>query len=284
MSVYDPNYNPGPGNDHCRPAINIAPDPNSTTGTIPTNDSRASATGGYVAVYRGHDGNGSARDWWSSTHLARDWYCQKTFNEPLYNVEDPTANDIALKICNAASTPYVETVFQVYVNGGGGPAGCEAASYVSGYPMPTSSDAPHSAVVKNWFRNGELRLTKWTNIVYLVDATVNSSVTQRPTDIASWRYLCNKAFTPSTSDNWFYTGIYKLDSVLFQDWGDAGNAGQYVASSCPQGWTPNAQNSCEPHEGASLNADGTCNNSGGGYQGYNPTSFADGPKCMMNYP
>lgn len=263
LAVYDPNYKDGNGNlinGGCRPSYD------------PNNANSGSTNGGYIAVIRAWDGNGPPDHtyWASDMHLARTFYCQKYFKAPEYNIEDPTAADVAYDICLTA--PQVETVYQVYVWGEGGPAGCEALVYASGYPKPTTADLPESTKVKNWFRNGELRFSRYTSI----------STNYGPTANDSWIQACNAAFTPNVAENWFYTGVYKLDQTYYQDWGDIAAASKYIAGSCPAGWTSNAAGSCDPHEGADANTNGTCP------AGYTPIaySFAGSSKlkCMQSYP
>ena len=78
MSVYDATYTDAAGS-HCRPAINIQPDSSSAAGTLPTNDSRATSTGGYIAVYRQRDGNGGL---YNGARETRQDYCTDFFKAP----------------------------------------------------------------------------------------------------------------------------------------------------------------------------------------------------------
>jgi hypothetical protein len=263
MAVYDANYKDGKGNlinGGCRPSY----DPNNANG--------GSTNGGFIAVVRAWDGNGPPDHtyWAPDMHLDRAFYCQKYFKAPEYNIEDPTAADLAYKICLAA--PHVETVYQVYVRGDGGTVGCEAVVYVSGYPKPTAADPPESTKVKNWFRNGELRFSRYVGLATKYAPTANDS----------WIQACGSAFKPDVAENWFYTGVYKLDEIYYQDSGDASTASKYIAGSCPAGWTSNAAGSCDPHEGADANTNGTCP------AGYTPVVYSyagsSKPKCMQSYP
>lgn len=248
------NYDPANPNYGCRPHYDA------------NGNNLGTTSGGYIAAYRQRD-----RD---SEPAGK--YCADYFKAPQYNVEDPTAADIAYKVCLAA--PRVETIFQVYIQGPvpNSPAiiGCEAVVYASGYPKPTNADAPNSEVVKNWMRNGELRFSRYWS---------------RPNNFGpnaadSWKQDCNQAFNPANRENYFYTGIYKLDTTYFYDTGNAGAATRLVAGSCPAGWTNNSAGSCDPHEGADAYGptQSTCP------VGYTATPYTFNGlkknKCMSSFP
>jgi hypothetical protein len=266
ISVKHSSY---PYNNNCRPEYRSNGD-----------DMVNSNKGGFIGIYRFRNGNGAAHG-----GEPRNDYCKDFFKRPRphhYEIEDPTHADIAYKICMNA--PQVETIFQVYVWGGqssgSGQAviGCEAVVYVSGYNQPSSNAAPDSQDVKNWFRNGELRLSRWYGLS-------SGNITKGPADVNHWIGVCNDAFSPDERENWFYTGVYKLNNTYYQDWGGStGGAIEYKANACPAGWTPNSSGSCDPHEGAEV-SDGENCPAGHYEQEYvSPSETVTKTLCMSNYP
>ncbi|MCU7920636.1 MAG: hypothetical protein KZQ95_20115 [Candidatus Thiodiazotropha sp. (ex Epidulcina cf. delphinae)] len=267
ISVKDPGPDGYPFNNGCRPEYQSS-----------GNDMINANGGGFIGIYRFRNGNGQA-----PYYESRVDYCTDYFKRPYphrYQIEDPTSADIAYQIC--LNAPLVDTLFQVYVWGGesagGGSAviGCEAVVYVSGYDQPLSSAAPDSQAVKNWFRNGELRLSRWYQLP-------SSNITKGPADRNHWITACNDAFSPNVKENWFYTGVYKLNNTYFQDWGKAtGSAYEYKDDACPHGWKPNSSGSCDPQEGAEVFHDESCpaNHYGQNYVYGSTTKML----CMSNFP
>jgi hypothetical protein len=156
--------------------------------------------GGYLVAYR-------AEMWGEPLSPTRVRLCD--------NADTGIPSSESLKgnaICKVS--PHVGIVYQRYAWGAGPPpvdepdVGCEAVVYAWGWPKPQqpSNGQEH----ETWFRNGELRFTRWINLSGQVPEGVPA-----PDDHAWWDPRCEPAFSDTT--NVVYTGIYKVGSTVFTD-------------------------------------------------------------------
>ena len=116
------------------------------------------------------------------------------------------------RICKIS--PYVGTVYQRYIfgpkNDGGRPSvGCEAVLYAWGWTEP---ETPLSGQdYQAWFRNGELRFSRW----YELSRKVSPTNPPAPDDHAWWNRMCSGAWTGE--GNWLYTGTFRVGQTVYHD-------------------------------------------------------------------
>jgi hypothetical protein len=156
--------------------------------------------GGYLAAYR-------AEMWAEPLSPQRVAMCDNAATG-IPTSQSPKGN----AICRVS--PYVGVVYQRYAWGAGPPpvdkpdVGCEAVVYAWGWPKPEppSDGQAH----QEWFRNGELRFTKWINL-----SDQATDAVPQPDDHAWWDPRCKPAFSDTT--NVVYSGQYKIGSTVFTD-------------------------------------------------------------------
>lgn len=109
-------------------------------------------------------------------------------------------------------SPHVGTVNQRYVLGPTASLlpnlGCETVIYAWGWEYP---QAPTSGQdFETWFRNGELRFSRWINLSDQITSTIPA-----PDDHAWWDGRCEVAWTGTS--NVVYSGIFKIGSQVYTD-------------------------------------------------------------------
>jgi hypothetical protein len=156
--------------------------------------------GGYIATYR-------ADLWGPPLSPSRVGMC----NHPVMGIPA----DQSLKgnlVCKVS--PYVGVVYQRYVFGPGPtPAdksvgGCEAVIYAWGGTEPQYATSGQD--YQSWFRNGELRFSRWLNLSDQISDDIPA-----PDDHAWWDAQCERAWTEMP--NWLYTGNYKIGFTVYTD-------------------------------------------------------------------
>lgn len=111
-------------------------------------------------------------------------------------------------------SPYVGVIFQRYIFGAKTEAevpsvGCEAVLYAWGYSEPL---APASVqAYQTWFRNGELRFTRW----YDLSNQVTPPTIPAPDDHAWWDSRCQAAW--QGEGNWLYSGVFRVGQSEYTD-------------------------------------------------------------------
>lgn len=157
-------------------------------------------SGGYLAGYR-------SELWGTPMSPKRIRMCDdETTGVPAS--QSPRGN----AICKLS--PHVGTVYQRYVWGAGptpadgAKVGCEAVVYVWGWPEPQHPSSGQD--YQTWFRNGELRYSRWINLSGQI-----SDGLPAPDDHAWWNTRCGSAWTSVT--NWLYTGVYKIGYTVYTD-------------------------------------------------------------------
>jgi hypothetical protein len=85
--------------------------------------------------------------------------------------------------------------------------GVEAVVYISGYPQPVSGLPAESPTVRRWFRNGELRFSAYFGM--------SEPPPPAPVAEAWWKSRAAAAF--HQTENFIYTGVYKLGSTTYFD-------------------------------------------------------------------
>lgn len=154
--------------------------------------------GGYISAYR-------ADLWGPPLSLERVEMCDQSVMGIPAN-QSPKGNTIC-KI-----SPYVGVVYQRYVFGAGPTSkpsvGCEAVVYAWGWPTPQQPTSGQD--YQNWFRNGELRFSRWLNL----SAQVSDDVPDH-SDHTWWNDQCERAWTDMP--NWLYTGNYKIGFTVYTD-------------------------------------------------------------------
>lgn len=111
-------------------------------------------------------------------------------------------------------SPYVGTVYQRYIFGpkreGNRPSvGCEAVLYAWGWTEP--QDARSGQDYQAWFRNGELRFTRW----YELSRKASISNPPAPDNHEWWNHMCQGAWTGE--GNWLYTGTFRAGQTVYHD-------------------------------------------------------------------
>jgi hypothetical protein len=111
-------------------------------------------------------------------------------------------------------SPHVGIVYQRYAWEAGPPpedhvaVGCEAAVYAWGWPEYETIDNTGQDY-QAWFRNGELRLSKWINF------SGETAIVPAPDDDGWWNPRCERAWSQTT--NWLYDGVYRIGDVIYTD-------------------------------------------------------------------
>jgi hypothetical protein len=156
-------------------------------------------TGGYIVTYR--------------TEL---------WDEPLSETRIQNCDDFARGIPSSDSpkgnlicklSPYVGVVYQTYawgdgLNPGDPPAlGCEGVVYAWGWEKPAMANSGQD--YEAYFRNGELRYTRW------IDLTGESAEVPPPDDFDWWTPRCETSW--SEINNVLYSGVYKVGSTVYTD-------------------------------------------------------------------
>ena len=111
-------------------------------------------------------------------------------------------------------SPYAGIIFQRYVFGAQSAAelpsvGCEAVLYAWGYTEPIAP--PTGQGYQTWFRNGELRFTRW----YDLSNQVTPATIPAPDDHAWWDARCQNAWLEE--GNWLYSGIFRVGQSTYTD-------------------------------------------------------------------
>jgi hypothetical protein len=111
-------------------------------------------------------------------------------------------------------SPYVGTVYQRYIFGprrpGSRPSvGCEAVLYAWGWTEPENPRSGQD--YQAWFRNGELRFTRW----YELSRSASACNPPAPDDHEWWNHMCQGAWTGE--GNWLYTGTFRAGQTVFHD-------------------------------------------------------------------
>jgi hypothetical protein len=156
--------------------------------------------GGYVAAYL-HE------QWGEPLSAKRAMLCDNPTNGVPADLS-PAGNTIC-KI-----SPYVGVVFQRYIFGAGTPAdlpsvGCEAVLYAWGWNEPKSPASGQQ--YQTWFRNGELRFTRW----YDLSNQVSLGDIPEPDDHDWWNARCQGAW--EGEGNWLYSGTFRVGNAEYQD-------------------------------------------------------------------
>ncbi len=152
-----------------------------------------------------------------AAHLSELW------GEPLSQKRlalcDNTVNGMPADLSQAGNTickisPYVGVVFQRYLFDSAPPnnmpgLGCEAVLYAWGWSEPRSPASGQQ--YQTWFRNGELRFTRWYNLTNQMTA---GDIPQ-PDDHVWWDSRCQSAWTEE--GNWLYTGTFRVGDAEYQD-------------------------------------------------------------------
>lgn len=156
--------------------------------------------GGYIAVYR-------AELWGPPLSPTRVTKCDNP-HTGIPADESPRGN----AVCKIS--PHVGVAHQRYVFGAGPTAsdkpaaGCEAVVYAWGWPKPQQISSGQD--YQTWFRNGELRFSRWLNLSRQISDHIPA-----PDDHAWWTAQCEQAW--SSLPNWLYTGNYKIGFVIYTD-------------------------------------------------------------------
>ena len=132
--------------------------------------------------------------------------------------DNPT-NGLPVSLSPAGNTickinPYVGVVYQRYIFGAMTPAelpsvGCEAVLYAWGWIEPQSPTTGQG--YQSWFRNGELRFTRW----YELSNQVTIGNIPEPDDHNWWNPRCQAAW--QGEGNWLYSGTFWVGSTTYQD-------------------------------------------------------------------
>ena len=110
-------------------------------------------------------------------------------------------------------SPHVGVVFQHYArpaNPAQAPnpiVGCEGAVYAWGWPEPNNPGGNTGQDYEVWFRNGELRLTRYHSL--------NTPTIPAPDDRGWWNPRCEQAWEQRT--NWLYDGVYRIGQTIYTD-------------------------------------------------------------------
>lgn len=108
------------------------------------------------------------------------------------------------------TSPYAGVVTQRYVlesNASAPVNGCETVTYIWGWSEPTTAASGQD--YETWFRNGELRWSRWGN-VGSKDGQVPA-----PDDHAWWNERCDSV--SETRPDVAYAGIFKIGNQLYTD-------------------------------------------------------------------
>jgi hypothetical protein len=181
-----------------------------------TNRWGACTGGGYVAA-----------------HLYELW--GEPLSQKRLNLCDNTLNGMPADLSPAGNTickisPYVGIIFQRYIFGAKSPdevpsVGCEAVLYAWGYSQPLAPAAEQA--YQTWFRNGELRFTRW----YDLSKEVTPSTIPAPDDHAWWDSHCQNAW--QAEGNWLYSGVFRVGQAQYSD--QAGLPETHTAQVTPAG-------------------------------------------------
>lgn len=111
-------------------------------------------------------------------------------------------------------SPYVGVIFQRYIFGARSATetpsvGCEAVLYAWGYAEPIAP--PSGQGYQTWFRNGELRFTRW----YDLSDQVTPTTIPAPDDHAWWDARCQNAWLGE--GNWLYSGVFRVGKSVYTD-------------------------------------------------------------------
>ncbi len=156
--------------------------------------------GGYIAAYL-------YEQWGDPLSQKRQVLCDNPING-VPAALSPAGNTIC-KI-----SPYVGVVNQRYIFGAKTPAelpsvGCEAVLYAWGWTEPRSPATAQG--YQPWFRNGELRFTRW----YELSNQVTIGNLPQPDDHDWWNPLCQAAW--QGEGNWLYSGTFRVGNTTYQD-------------------------------------------------------------------
>ena len=132
---------------------------------------------------------------------------------------DNPANGVPASLSQAGNTlckisPYAGVVYQRYIFGTDVPSepasvGCEAVLYAWGWSEPLAPDSAQA--YQAWFRNGELRFTRWHD---LSDQVVPGEIPAADDD-DWWNPRCQDAWTEQ--GNWLYTGTFRAGANEYSD-------------------------------------------------------------------
>jgi hypothetical protein len=153
-----------------------------------------------------------------SAHQVEQWG-EPLSPERISKCDDPTMGVPASEslrgnaVCKLS--PHAGVVYQRYAWGSTSTSppkvGCEGVVYTWGWPQPQQINAGQD--YQAWFRNGELRFSKW---IYLSDQLPAPDQMPDPDDHAWWDTQCRQqAWTETT--NWFYDGVYRIGSTIYTD-------------------------------------------------------------------
>ncbi|MGW8249814.1 MAG: hypothetical protein ACWGO1_04165 [Anaerolineales bacterium] len=156
--------------------------------------------GGYVAAYLNEL-------WGEPLSIKRLTLCDNKING--VPAEFSPEGNVICKI-----SPYVGTVYQRYIFGprtpGSRPSvGCEAVLYAWGWTEPEQPSSGQD--YQSWFRNGELRFTRW----YELSRKASAGNPPAPDNHEWWNYMCQGAWTGE--GNWLYTGTFRAGQTVYQD-------------------------------------------------------------------
>ena len=156
--------------------------------------------GGYIAAYL-------AEQWGDPLSQKRQALCDNTINGVPDSLS-PAGN----AICKIS--PYVGVVYQRYIFGAATPAelpsvGCEAVLYAWGWTEPRSPASGQQ--YQSWFRNGELRFTRW----YELSNQVTVGNLPDPDEHDWWNPRCQAAW--QGEGNWLYSGTFWAGSTIYHD-------------------------------------------------------------------
>ena len=157
-------------------------------------------SGGYISTYRKELWGGPL----SQTRI------EKCDNSP-FGIP-ASYSEAANMLCKYS--PYVGVLEQRYAWLAGPPpedqplVGCEVTVNAWGWPKPTvvSSGQDYQA----WFRNGELRFSRWIDLSTQIEAEIPAADNH-----AWWHKWCETAWDGTTNN--LYSGIYKIGSTVYTD-------------------------------------------------------------------
>ncbi len=158
------------------------------------------ASGGYLGAYL-------AEQWGERLSPLRISKCDNAVNG-VPATQEPQGN----LICKLS--PHAGVVYQSYVLGplpgpsGLAVVGCEAVIYTWGWPKPQPVYGGQD--YEPWFRNGELRFSRYKTVASLPLSSVPAA-----DDHKWWAAACAPLWSGQT--NWLYTGVYKIGLTVYTD-------------------------------------------------------------------
>ena len=111
-------------------------------------------------------------------------------------------------------SPYVGVAEQRYAWPAGPPpedqplVGCEVTLYAWGWPKPSKITGGQD--YQAWFRNGELRFSRWIDLTSRIQDEFPA-----PDDHSWWNQWCDTAWSDTTNN--LYAGIYKIGATVYTD-------------------------------------------------------------------